>query len=456
MADLKGKLVQVGSTAVLKEANDMFTLLKNALSTAIGKNLSIGQSYMSKFEVADELRKRVKDKDKREFLDGNKTMKDILDDKKLTNNLTSYQALEIVLNNLKNEEYDPPLIGAWESVGKKNVYPIPNRIDKDPRRTGNLIIPGPADVMKGTEVRKWLINNSVLYGFVMYSDIGLYYLGVDSIKNAIKAATDKDAKLKSILTTFLKASENIDGLKLTGKAVVENTLPAPGPGDTGGPINTQTMFPDPGNLEYIPSHDLKDNNNRVLPLVVVDGKLVYKPVAFAVVALKKAALAQNVKIKVQSGFRPALGGSARSNKGTTYSPTSQLSIRSQRSHWKNRAGYKGNDNDFIYNAPSSFYSAEAAPVYASKHGFGIAIDFNTGGRTHFQASWNPTNYAWLIKNAHKFGFVRTVASEEWHFEYLPDKAKNGPYAGLAHKGGGKGGANKFYKDLQLAEGMFQY
>jgi hypothetical protein len=79
MADLKGKLVQVGSTAVLKEANDMFTLLKNALSTAIGKNLSIGQSYMSKFEVADELRKRVKDKDKREFLDGNKTMKDILE-----------------------------------------------------------------------------------------------------------------------------------------------------------------------------------------------------------------------------------------------------------------------------------------------------------------------------------------------------------------------------------------
>lgn len=291
----------------------------------------------------------------------------------------------------------------------------------------------------------------------MYSDIGLYYLGVDNIKNIIKAATDKDGKLKSILGTFLKPSPgNLEGLKLTGKAVVENTLPAPEAGGTGGPISATAMFPDPGNLEYIPSHDLKDNNNQILPLVVVDGKLVYKPVAFAVVALKKAALAQNIKINVQSGFRPALGGSARSNKGTTYSPTSQLSIRSQRSHWVNRAGYPGDDKKFIYYAPSSFYSAEAAPVYGSKHGFGIAIDFNTGGRTHFQASWSPTNYTWLIKNAHKFGFVRTVASEEWHFEYKPEVAKNGPYAGLAHKGGGKGGANKFYKDLHLAEGMFNW
>ena len=87
MADLKGKLVQVGSIVVLGEANDMFVLLKNALSTATGKTLNLGQSYMSKFEVADEIRQRVIDKDKtppqdiKPLLDPNKKILDIVKEK---------------------------------------------------------------------------------------------------------------------------------------------------------------------------------------------------------------------------------------------------------------------------------------------------------------------------------------------------------------------------------------
>jgi Gpi18-like mannosyltransferase len=41
------------------------------------------------------------------------------------------------------------------------------------------------------------------------------------------------------------------------------------------------------------------------------------------------------------------------------------------------------------------------------------------------------NYQWLVKNSWKFGFLRTVKSEEWHFEYWPELAKKGPYAKLS-------------------------
>jgi hypothetical protein len=224
MADLKGKVVQVGSAVVLREANDMFTSLKNALQTAKGVALSLDQGYLSKFDIADQLRKIIKDKDKKPpadikpLLDPNKTIADIVKE-------GQFDKLKKYIDGLSGSEFEPPLQTNWRSPSNKEVYPLPNIIEKDPRRTGNLIVPGPVDVMKGTEVRKWLINNSVLYGFVMYSDKALYYLGVDKIRKDINAASNKDAKLKEILGTFLPKNATLDGLSLTGKAVVENKLP---------------------------------------------------------------------------------------------------------------------------------------------------------------------------------------------------------------------------------------
>jgi hypothetical protein len=450
MANLKGKLVQVNDVLVLEEANNMFTILKSGLEADKGVTLSLKQSYLSKFEVADELRKRVKDRDKREILDDGKTMKDILDSKATLNNQTLYKNLEFVLNNFKNEDYDPPLMGAWKSAGGQNVYQTPNRIDTDPRRTGNLIIPGPADVMQMAEVRKWLINNSVLYGFVMYSDIGLYYLGVDRIKNEVKKAADKNAKLRNILTTFLKPGAVLDGLTLTGQKVIENNLPAPSSGTA--------MFPDPGNLESIPRSEaeraLKLPDGRVLDFVVVDGKIVEKNLAFAFVAMKKAAVAAGMsdkRIAVFSGYRPAFGknASVKSNKGTHYNATSQEALRRDRRFWSGRGRFSGNDEQFVFNAPSDCFTEKTAKPGTSRHGFGTAIDIAIGKRRN--NSLAEKEYIWLVKNSWKFGFIRTVDSEEWHFEYIPSDAIRGPYAGLAGTD-----AHKFYSDLGLSAGQFAY
>lgn len=53
----------------------------------------------------------------------------------------------------------------------------------------------------------------------------------------------------------------------------------------------------------------------------------------------------------------------------------------------------------------------AAPAGYSNHHSGIAVDLNTS---------SPGVYRWLRNNARDFGFIRTVPSEKWHWEYRPD------------------------------------
>lgn len=52
----------------------------------------------------------------------------------------------------------------------------------------------------------------------------------------------------------------------------------------------------------------------------------------------------------------------------------------------------------------------------SKHQNGIAFDIDVNG-----GGSNPI-YVWLSQNATRFGFLRTVSSEPWHWEYLPSQA----------------------------------
>ena len=60
-------------------------------------------------------------------------------------------------------------------------------------------------------------------------------------------------------------------------------------------------------------------------------------------------------------------------------------------------------------------SNRAAPPGTSNHQIGVAVDVTTRGRGQ---------YAWLCKNAWKYGFVRTVMHERWHWEY------RGTYPGM--------------------------
>jgi LAS superfamily LD-carboxypeptidase LdcB len=54
--------------------------------------------------------------------------------------------------------------------------------------------------------------------------------------------------------------------------------------------------------------------------------------------------------------------------------------------------------------------------FTGKPGFGV---HNKGMADDWNVMGKPDSYKWLVKNAIKYGMVRTVASERWHFEDLP-------------------------------------
>jgi hypothetical protein len=62
----------------------------------------------------------------------------------------------------------------------------------------------------------------------------------------------------------------------------------------------------------------------------------------------------------------------------------------------------------------------AAKPGTSNHGKGIALDLNTdcGGQTGAKPNCGGSAvYQWLYNNAHKYGFIRTVQTEPWHWEF---------------------------------------
>jgi predicted chitinase/LAS superfamily LD-carboxypeptidase LdcB len=206
-------------------------------------------------------------------------------------------------------------------------------------------------------------------------------------------------------------------------------------------------------LDYIENHSMKDNNGRIRRLVVIDGAAVDENVAIAFLTMQKDAAKDSINFSINSGFRPAFGPNytGKTKKGKKVSITTQESLRRNKNSWVKsvRAQYKS-DEDFVFNAPSSGYSPLTAKPGSSNHGNGIALDLSTGSRVSFSKVLRNNVYIWLIRNSWKYGFIRTVTTEEWHFEYRPDVAKKGPYSVISNKGQSKGDANNlFYADLGL-------
>jgi len=134
------------------------------------------------------------------------------------------------------------------------------------------------------------------------------------------------------------------------------------------------------NAVYDSRQELFENGRSLgyaTEFVTINGKMVIKEVAGYVQAMITAANSDGTTVEVTSGFR-------------TMSDQQNL-------YDKYRAG-TGN---------------LAAEGGHSNHQNGIAIDFNV-------SSQNGRVFEWLTKNAWKYGFIRTVSRERWHWEYWGD------------------------------------
>jgi hypothetical protein len=104
-----------------------------------------------------------------------------------------------------------------------------------------------------------------------------------------------------------------------------------------------------------------------------------------------SACADGVTIRINSGYR-----------------TIDEQFRIRRRYVRNKICAE--DTTYLFNAPSSAFYPETGRPGHSRHHAGIAYDFNTK---------DPRVYIWLQRNAIRFGFVRTIAQERWHWEYHP-------------------------------------
>jgi len=164
--------------------------------------------------------------------------------------------------------------------------------------------------------------------------------------------------------------------------------------------------------------------------------------------MQAAAKADGVPLKLSSGFRPSLGIGVQGTTadGKLIKMTTQEELRRDPKRWiKTHPDWKKYPaiEDFVMKAASDAFNPATAPPKVSQHGNGIAVDVNTGGRNNF-TPLNDVVYKWMVQNSWKFGFIRTVGSEEWHYEYHPTAAVKVPYAKVAGTN-----SNKFYTDLAL-------
>jgi hypothetical protein len=88
----------------------------------------------------------------------------------------------------------------------------------------------------------------------------------------------------------------------------------------------------------------------------------------------------------------------------------------------NAPATKKTDQTFLLSADSSMFAPATGKPGWSNHQDGKAYDFNVTGL--------PAQYKWLVLNAYKYGFIRTVKSERWHWEFMPDSLNPFWYVGI--------------------------
>lgn len=151
------------------------------------------------------------------------------------------------------------------------------------------------------------------------------------------------------------------------------------------PLDTEDFAEKAGTLSCTARRDTGYESGRAfsIEVVTVDGKPVERETAEAYWKMQQAAARDGVYVRIVSGFR-------------TQGEQQYLYGCYQRCDCNN-------------------CNLAAAPGY-SNHQSGYAVDLNTH---------ESGVYTWLSRNGARFGFARTVPSEDWHWEYM---------------GGGAGGA----------------
>jgi hypothetical protein len=242
-----------------------------------------------------------------------------------------------------------------------------------------------------------------------------------AVKTIINAADEVKKNPK-------KAIEEVETAVKKTKKIIENNKNQGGGTGTGCKALTPDVSSIPDSALEIVKGPFTTNTTPVDSLAVINGKPVAVELAKAFKLMAAACKKEtNETLSLNSGFRsPYTAINKKSTKGNTVTAQSQDEL------------YK------LYIKPvKGTHQDLTAPPGTSPHGYSVATDLNTGGNHGKHKLGNTVNkklYQWLITNAYKFGFVRYVAKEEWHWQYMPGTYQ---YNDRVPR------TNKYYYDLNL-------
>ena len=193
----------------------------------------------------------------------------------------------------------------------------------------------------------------------------------------------------------------------------------------------------------------KDNNKNEMSLYLVPKRFAYSGQKIVAEVLKDPlremlldAEAEGVTLKIRSGFRTPYDDIYLNGKLIAQSQKT-LRIQNIKSAYKGKLKepwlkrttcispftFKGENFDVGDRVTgvngSNWFNPRTAPAGRSNHGVSLAIDFNT-------AKAGNSTFVWLSKNSYKYGFIRTVSTEDWHFDYKPELAIKGATAKLKY------------------------
>jgi len=230
--------------------------------------------------------------------------------------------------------------------------------------------------------------------------------------------------------------------------------PAPGDGtDAGDEAPTPAPEPDADieeAVEELPEAGefdayVRGAFQKTITCVIIDGKLVDKAFADKVLQIKQDASKDGVTVRLNSGFRPMEVAS-----GPGYFTDGQRTIRRKNVDRKYEGTKSGlskpagtaDDGWAAQGRQRGYFSPLTAGPGYSKHQNGTAMDVQTGmpgDKEKINGVWKlkslektperiTKTYKWLVANMAKYGMIRTVATERWHWEYHPGA---GPFSRIA-------------------------
>lgn len=131
----------------------------------------------------------------------------------------------------------------------------------------------------------------------------------------------------------------------------------------------------------------------------VNGQSVSDDLYPHVVLICKAAWADDIELRVKDGDR-------------TFEEQVQMRELNIKDKTLKKTLTKEQFRDYLLHADNGDFYPRTAQPGTSNHEFHRAIDWDIKGK--------PEVYKWLVLNAYKFGWVRTVPSERWHWEKRDD------------------------------------